>query len=147
MEKLRPLPLPPPLRQCRRHAAIATSGSSLPHHLRRSSQVTTSLDSSRSSRVATAQDWVSGAMEEELGEFEDFEVVDESASSATRFRCTTSSVWTEFDKYKDGSGKERAKCKRCDSNYLADAQDEDERLVEDLESLCISQSDAHMDDE
>ncbi|KAG5538656.1 hypothetical protein RHGRI_019276 [Rhododendron griersonianum] len=45
-------------------------------------------------------------MEEELGEFEDFEVVDESDSSATRrFRCTTSSVWTEFDKYKDGSGK------------------------------------------
>ncbi|KAF7131754.1 hypothetical protein RHSIM_Rhsim09G0046200 [Rhododendron simsii] len=59
-------------------------------------------------------------MEEELGEFEDFEVVDESASNATRrFRCTTSSVWTEFDKYKDGSGKERAKCKRCDHNYLA----------------------------
>ncbi|KAG5553175.1 hypothetical protein RHGRI_011145 [Rhododendron griersonianum] len=59
-------------------------------------------------------------MEEELGEFEDFEVVDESASSATRrFRCTTSSVWTEFDKYKDGSGKERAKCKRCDHNYIA----------------------------
>ncbi|KAI8552595.1 hypothetical protein RHMOL_Rhmol06G0278900 [Rhododendron molle] len=30
---------------------------------------------------------------------------------------------------------------------ILDAQDEDERLVEDLESLCISQSDAHMDDE